>query len=231
MNEVIEALTQTFLERDVDKISQNELAMQQYEEYDYGRVIYPDATLRDYSELNLHPISWAYLKQINLTPQLKYAISLIEPMFSDDPNDLLTYQLYKFVFSSLLDTHSVLFSIEAYQKLKSYIIDFAKNIINEVGDSPAVFFLARLGFHGEVNHQGFVHFSKFTKFMNYIVADGKIIPYSYITQNEQFEKTKRDIALDLYNGDLQSALYKAMSIDNKGISRMLTKIIKGGFYG
>ncbi len=218
-----------FFQTDQSLIGKNISTLKTWKEPEYSKRYYP-SLLYNYCEREYTDFSYSLLKR-ELDSSVIYSIEYliktgIENMKFPETESFIKNQVIRSVYNALKDPYTSLFNLDLYTKLKNEQIAEIQKTISEIGRPPIVFLLSRVGFVN-LDHvpEGFIHYNRVVHFFNFLVYDGKLEPYSYISQNTELEEQKAGIAMALYKKNKQSAYTIADTIKRENIKNQFRKVI------
>ena len=218
-----------FSQTDQSLIDRNISALKTWKESEYPKRYYP-SLLYNYCEKKYTDFSYSLLKReldVSVINSIESLIKAgIENMKFPETESFIRDQIIRSVYNALKDPYTSLFNLDLYTKLKNEQIAEIQKTISEIGRPPIVFLLSRVGFVN-LDHvpEGFIHYNRVVHFFNFLVYDGKLEPYSYISQNTELEEQKVGIAMALYKNDKNLAYTIAGTVRRKNISNQFKKVI------
>ena len=218
-----------FPQSDESIVDENINRLRAWKEPEYHKRYYP-SLLYNYCEKDYTDFSHSLLKREMGSAVLEFIDLLLKTRASymkfPETELFIRNQVVNSAYEALKDPYTSLFNLDLYTKLKNEQIAEIQKTINEIGRPPIVFLLSRVGFVN-LDHvpEGFTHYNRVVHFFNFLVYDGKLEPYSYISQNTELEEQKAGIAMALYKKNKQSAYTIADTIKRENIKNQFRKVI------
>lgn len=205
-------------------IDANINTLSNFKEQQYPMKFYPAGTMYNYWEKRFIDDS---LKQIGNKEMLDFISRLCATIDNSQYKSFLREKIINSAFDALRDPYTSLFNLEDYSKLRKEAIERINAAVEAVKVKPIVFLLSRVGFIGLKDApDGFKRYNKVTHFFNYLVFDGVIEPYGYISNNADLEEQKKQIALALDSRNKEEAYRIIGTIKRKNIQSLFTKVVE-----